>query len=44
VDDDLGMALMPVIACAVAGDADVIVTGDDDLLALERVYLPLVLR
>lgn len=26
-----------VIACAVAGEADVIVSGDDDLLALERV-------
>jgi putative PIN family toxin of toxin-antitoxin system len=26
-----------VIACAVAGDAHVIVSGDDDLLALERV-------
>lgn len=25
------------IACAVAGEADVIVSGDDDLLALERV-------
>ena len=26
-----------VIACAVAGEADVIVSGDEDLLALERV-------
>jgi putative PIN family toxin of toxin-antitoxin system len=26
-----------VIACAVVGEADVIVSGDDDLLALERV-------
>mgnify|MGYP006306100371 CR=1 FL=1 len=26
-----------VIACAVVGDADVIVSGDDDLLTLERV-------
>jgi hypothetical protein len=26
-----------VLACAVAGEADVIVSGDDDLLALERV-------
>ncbi|MFW6136405.1 MAG: putative toxin-antitoxin system toxin component, PIN family [Chloroflexota bacterium] len=25
------------VACAVAGDADVIVTGDEDLLVLERV-------
>ena len=33
-DDDLGMAFIPVIACAVAGGADVIVSGDQDLLAL----------
>ncbi len=26
-----------VIACAVVGEADLIVSGDDDLLALERV-------
>lgn len=36
-DDDLGMAFIPVIACAVAGKADVIVSGDDDLLALGQV-------
>jgi hypothetical protein len=36
-DDDLGMSFIPVVACAVAGNADVIVSGDDDLLALGQV-------
>jgi putative PIN family toxin of toxin-antitoxin system len=36
-DDDLGMAFIPVLACAVVGGADVIVSGDDDLLVLDRV-------
>lgn len=36
-DDDLGMSFIPVIACAVAGGADVIVSGDHDLLSLGRV-------
>lgn len=36
-DDDLGLAFIPVLACAVVGGADVIVSGDDDLLVLDRV-------
>ena len=36
-EDDLGMSFIPVIACAVAGKADVIVSGDNDLLALGQV-------
>ena len=36
-DDDLGMSFIPVVACAVVGDADVIMSGDDDLLALGQV-------
>ena len=36
-DDDLGMSFIPVVACAVAGGADVIVSGGDDLLALGQV-------